>query len=311
MKLLKYIDSEQEMKVRVAFPYIVVWAIAVALLFVVCLSASAAQRPRWVNSGEAALNARRSNSTYYFKIVQNIGPDLSRLKQNNMKALSEYIGSENHVKGLTVTDMRNRTEGSAAHTTIDFDVMFTNEFTGDVFYAALVDEYWEREGSGPMPDYHYYALFAVSANGAQRPTLDRFEVTRRYGAAPAFMSVIPGAGQLMKGQRLKGGLMLGGAAVGAGAIIFCENRRAYYQTRIIEQPKFAREYNSKSNNYATARNVAIGATGALVVWSFIDAALLPGATRLKITPASTLSVAPALMSVPRYGGAGVSLAFTF
>ena len=299
------------MKVRVALPYISVWAIVIALQFVVCLSAVAAQRPRWVSSGEAALNAKRSNATYYFKIVQNIGPNLAQLKQNNVKALSEYIGSENNIKGLTVTDMRNRTEAGTAHTSIDFDMMFTNEFTSDVFYAALVDEYWEVEGSGSTPDYHYYALFAVSADGAQRPSLDRFEITRHYGAAPAVMSVIPGAGQLMKGQRLKGSLMLGGAAIGTGAIIFFENRRAYYQTRIIEQPKFAREYNSKSNNYSTARNVAIGATGALVVWSIIDAALLPGATRLKITPASSLSFAPTLMSSPSDSGAGVSLAFTF
>lgn len=299
------------MRMKVALPNIAVWTIIMALAFGVTESLHASPRPRWVSSGEAALNARRSNSTYYFKIVQNIGPDLATLKQNNIKALSDYIGSVNNVKGLTVTDMKNLTEAGVAHTTTDFSLMFTNEFTADVFYAALVDEYWEQEGSGPTPDYHYYALFAVSSNGSQRPVLDRFEPSRRYGAAPAFMSVIPGVGQLYKGQRLKGCLMLGGAALGAGAIIYCENRRAYYQTRIIEQPKFAREYNSKSNNYSTARNIAIGATAALVVWSVVDAALLPGATRLKITPASSLTFRPAVLPSADDCGLGASLALTF
>ena len=125
------------------------------------------------------------------------------------------------------------------------------------------------------------------------------------------MSVIPGAGQLYKGQRLKGSLMMGGAALGAGAIILCESRRSYYQTRIIEQPKFAREYHSKSDHWMAGRNIAIGATAALMVWSVVDAAVTPGATRVKVSPSSALSFRPAVLTTQDDFAMGATLAITF
>lgn len=270
------------------------------------------RKPQWVSKGESSLNARRTNDTYYFKIIGSMGTDVQQLREGNAKRLAEYIGTRNQVSGLSVTNISNTQVGHEVSGMQQFNMEFRNEFSSDVFYASLVDEYWELVSSSyGLQEYHYYALYAVSSNGRVKPDFDRFEVTRSYGAAPALMSIIPGVGQFYKGQKLKGGLMLGGAVIGAGAIILCENRRAYYQTRIIEQPKFARDWSKKSDNWATGRNVAIGVTGALVVWSIIDAAVVPGATRIKISPSTHFACRPAVFSTPDGAGFGASLALSF
>ena len=276
-------------------------------MHVECRAERSGSKPQWVSKGEASLNARRTNDTYYFKVIQNIGSDVQQLRHANTNALADYIGKRNQVEGMELTDLSNSTGTSGTTTRESYNMIFKNKFSTDAFYARLVDEYWESNGF----QYTYYALYAVSANGSVKPSFDRFEVSRSYGAAPAVMSIIPGVGQLYKGQKLKGSLMLGGAAVGVGAIILCENRRSYYQTRIIEEPKFARDWSKKSNNWETGRNIAIGATAALMVWSVIDAAVTPGITRIKVSPSTSFALRPAALPTPDGVGLGASLAFTF
>ncbi|MBR1665440.1 MAG: hypothetical protein IJ699_04365 [Bacteroidaceae bacterium] len=268
---------------------------------------SSGSKPQWVRKGEASLNARRTNNTYYFKVIQNIGPDVHQLRRANTNALADFIGKRNQVEGMEMTEMSNTSGTAGVSTSEQYNMVFKNRFSTDVFYASLVDEYWESVAGG----YQYYALYAVSADGSTKPTFDRFEVSRSYGALPAVMSVIPGVGQLYKGQKLKGSLMLGGAVVCVGGIILCENRRSYYQTRIIEQPKFARDWNQKSDNWTTGRNIAIGATAALVVWSVIDAAVAPGTTRIRVTPTTSLALRPAALATPDGVGLGAALAINF
>ena len=266
-----------------------------------------ASNPQWVSKGEASLNSRRTNNTYYFKVIQNIGSDLQQLRQANTNALADYIGKRNQIEGMEITELSNKSGTSGVNTTEKYNMVFKNKFSTEEFYAQLVDEYWESNGF----QYTYYALYAVSANGSTKPTFDRFEVSRSYGATPAIMSVVPGVGQLYKGQKVKGFAMMGGAVLGASAIILCENRRNYYQTRIAEQPKFARDYSQKSDNWETGRNIAIGATTALMVWSIIDAAVTPGASRIKISPSNSFAIYPTTLATPDAIGFGASLAFTF
>lgn len=269
-------------------------------------------KPQWVSKGESSLNNRRTNNSYYFKVIGNIGINVQQMREGNIRALTEYIGTRNHVEGLSVTKLGNRTIGDSASSITDFNMEFKNEFSSEAFYAALVDEYWEEVVTDfGDHEYHYYALYAVSSDGGMKPDFDRFEVTRSYGALPAVMSIIPGVGQLYKGQKLKGSLMLGGAVLCAGGVILCENRRSYYETRIIEQPKFAREWSEKRDNWQTGRNIALGVTGALVAWSIIDAAVAPGATRIKISPSHSFAFHPAALPTPNSVGFGVSLAINF
>ena len=289
---------------------------AISVLTLLPLQANAERRigskPQWVSKGESSLNDRRTNDTYFFKIIGSIGDDVQRLRQDNVKRLAEYIGTRNHIQGLSVTEMSNVNENGRITSKTDFNVAFKNEFSSDVFYASLVDEYWEEvKTTFGSYEYQYYALYAVSADGTVQPSFDRFEVTRSYGAAPAVMSIIPGVGQLYKGQKLMGCLMMGGAVLGTGAIILCENRRSYYQTRIIEQPKFARDWNEKSDDWTTGRNIAIGFTGAVMVWSIIDAAVAPGVTRIKITPSHSFALHPSALPTFNGVGFGASLTYSF
>lgn len=278
----------------------------------VCMAKQTKAKPQWVSKGESSLNKHRSNETYYFKIIQNVGTNIAQLRKDNPKALAEFIGTNNQIEGMAVTEVSNSMTKTGVASKNDFNIVFKNKFSSEAFNASLIDEWWEPTTSSTgARQYNYYALYAVSAVGGETPVYDRFEVTRSYGAAPAFMSIIPGVGQLYKGQKLKGGLMLGGAVIGAGAIIFCENRRAYYRTRIIEQPKFARHYSQKSDNWKTGRNVAIGFTGALVAWSIIDAAVTPGVTRIKISPNTSVGIRPTALATPSGVGLGASFAFNF
>lgn len=287
---------------------------AIMLLSVLTASASEpnGQKPQWLRKGETYLNKQRTNNTYYFKIIQNAGPDLSSLQQGSITALTDYIGTRNHVQGLQVSEIENtQTQGGGVSTRENYQMTFKNEFSSEVFYATLIDQYWESVEVGGSHHYQYYALYAVSASGSSKPVMDRFEVTRSYGAAPAVMSVIPGVGQLYKGQKLKGGLMLGAAALGVAAIIYTADRRSYYETRIAEEPKFARDYSKKRDDFTTWRNIAIGATGALVVWSVLDAAIAPGATRIKVSPKTSWELRPTAIYTPQATGYGMSLALNF
>ena len=268
-------------------------------------------KPQWVSKGEENLNSQRSNNSYYFKIIQTVGEDLQQARNARLTALSEHISQRNKITGKSINDMGLRQNNGVSEEYETFQIAFKNDFESVVFQAQLVDEWWEYiTNKNGHSEYVYYALFAVSDHGGET-VFDRFDVTRSYGAGPAFMSIIPGVGQLYKGQTGKGIGMLCGAAAGVGAIIFCENQRASYVAKMQEQPKHAQTYKTRADNYETARNVAIGVTGALVVWSVIDAAVAPGVTRIKVRKGETLRVKPAAFVQPNGLAFGTSLCYTF
>ena len=263
-------------------------------------------KPSWVTKGEASLNAQRSNESYYFKSIVSEGSDLQVLKSSGINALADFVGKRNQITGKAVTEMYNKSDGSSFESDETFRMVFGNDFETGVFYAILIDEYWEHLGG----NYRYYALYAVSEDG-NNPTFDRTEVSRNYGITPAFMSIIPGVGQLYKGSKTKGLCMLGGGVLGAAAIVYCESCRSAYVAKQLEQPKYAKTYKTRADNFAMGRNVAIAATGALIVYSIVDAAVAPGATRVKVCKDESLNIRPTALVLPDGMGIGASLAFTF
>ena len=263
-------------------------------------------KPSWVTKGEASLNSKRSNESYFFKAIQSEGQDLQVLKANGINVLSDYIGKRNQITGTAVTEMYNKSDGSSFESDETFRMVFGNDFETGVFYAILIDEYWEHLGG----NYRYYALYAVSEDG-NNPTFDRTEVSRNYGITPAFMSIIPGVGQLYKGSKTKGLCMLGGGVLGAAAIVYCESCRSAYVAKQLEQPKYAKTYKTRADNFAMGRNVAIAATGAIMVYSIVDAVVAPGATRIKVSKDESLNIRPTALVLPEGMGIGASLAFTF
>lgn len=265
-------------------------------------------KPSWVTKGEASLNAQRSNESYYFKAITSEGPDLQTLKSGGVNVLADYVGKRNQITGKAVTEMYNKSGGNTLEEEETFRMVFGNDFETGVFYAVLVDEYWERLSGGN--DYRYYALYAVSEDG-NNTVFDHTEVTRSYGMTPVLLSVIPGAGQLYKGSKTKGICMLGGSVLGTAAIVYCESCRSAYVAKQIEQPKYAKTYKTRADNFALGRNVAIAATGALMVYSIVDAAVAPGATRIKVSKDESLRIRPTALAQPNAVGLGASLAFTF
>ena len=140
------------------------------------------------------------------------------------------------------------------------------------------------EKVGGVKVFKLYTLFAVS-NLGKKPHFDTFRTTQKYGARGLWRSAIcPGWGQMYKGSKAKGITMLLAEAATIGGIIFCENERASYESKMLSQPQFIKTYKTKVDNFETERNCCIGAAAAIYVYNLIDAVVAPGAERLSIEP---------------------------
>ena len=267
------------------------------------MSAGSGKKPQWAAKGESYLNNQRSNTSYYFKVVYNSGPNLTDIRNRRVEALSsEMITKNNDIEKLENHEAENVQNGSA-FSKVTYRNNANNRQEIKQFHHKVVDEYYEWSYGA----WQLYTLFAVSED--EIPVFDNFSSTTSYGAAPVLMSIIPGVGQMYKGSTLKGICMLGGvAACGLGAL-FCENERSDYKNKMKEQPQFAQTYNTKANNYETARNICIGASAAIWLYNIIDAAVAKGAKRIVISPnyGSYLSIHP----VATPNSAGVSLTYNF
>lgn len=279
--------------------------VCMVLLLLVCNAASAESKPEWLRKGEASMNSKRSNSSYYFKIVTSVGRNLSDLRESQIKRLGEHIGQTNNIAGTATIDRTNEQKNMyEAKSSSTFKLTFRNDFSADVFYSKVVDEYWFMDDNGM---YSYSTLYAVSEKDIT-PTFDQFSTTTSYGATAPLMSIVPGIGQFYKGQKLKGSCILGSEVLCVAGIILCENQRAVYANKVKEQPKFAKEYNTKANNWETGRNICIGVAAGIYVYNLIDAAVARGPRRVKVTKDSSLRISPVAYLE---GGAGLNLTYNF
>ncbi|MBP5770532.1 MAG: hypothetical protein J6W75_04135 [Bacteroidaceae bacterium] len=98
-------------------------------------SNSSGSKPQWVSKGEEVMNAQRTNSTYYFKVIKSFGSDLSALRDRRVIALGEYIGQRNHLSGQATTEVTNQQQGQAVQSSSSFRLRFTNDINTPVFYA--------------------------------------------------------------------------------------------------------------------------------------------------------------------------------
>lgn len=262
-------------------------------------------RTDWMRTGEEKLNARRTNTTYYFKIVKISAKDLDVARGQRVNQLGVSIGTRNQLSGKALTEIEN-VKGDNPSSKETFRLVFGNDIESDVFYARFIDEYWEYTS---YPDgtrgYEYYALFAVSAT-SNAPIYDEFSTSTSYGFKPVVMSLIPGWGQMYKGCTAKGITFLATEVAAIGGIIFTENERASYEAKMRSQPRFAKQYKTKVDNYETARNCFIGAATAVYIYNLIDAIVAPGARRLIVKP-SNLQFAP----VVSRNFSGVSICYSF
>ena len=263
-----------------------------------------AQKPRWINNTPKELN-----HTYKFVSKESKGRTLEEARAS---AILKLKTDEKLIEGIRIqhkTIERKKRDKTVENKKLKVHkenyIIEETEIDGEPYYiqAQIIDEYiTESKGI-----YTLQTLFAAAT--CEDPVFDRTYISTSYGATPVLMSVIPGLGQFYKGSTLKGVCMLAGvAACGVGAL-FCENERSDYKNKMKEQPQFAQKYNTKANNYETARNICLGAAAAVWIYNIIDAAAAKGARKIIVKPASGsyLSVHP--VATPHEFG--VSLAYNF
>lgn len=270
--------------------------IKVVLMAALCSLSTAvwAQKPRWVGNTPQALNPsyRFVEVTSYGATEQDAMMDaLTMLAQNEQLRTAVIVGVESGQ--LTQTDDIITESDSKDYMRDRTYVKMTSRGKEYRLQASLVD-HWveERDAHG----VRMRSLYQVAVSN--HPDFDNTRLSNKYGAAPIFMSIIPGLGQVYKGSTVKGVLMFVGTALCAGGILLCENQRADYHNKIKEQPKFAQEYNTKASNWETGRNICIGATAAVWLYNIIDAAAAKGARRIiverKNNTAATLQLQPSI-----------------
>ena len=203
-------------------------------------------------------------------------------------SLNGIVASTGFQKGVLVrSDYKTETvdrkvwkDGKLIDYTSDTFIVNSDISGKDVqLYIKDIDEYWAYTKDGNV---QLTKLYAKSIS-EKFYGFENLEVTTKYGAKGLWRSVIiPGWGQFHKGDNLKGTLFLGGTAACAVSIIITEAHRSDYNRRLTQTHDInqIKNYQTKRDNAATARNVCIGAAGALYVYNLIDAMVAPGARRI-------------------------------
>ena len=268
------------------------------VLVLLCFSVAAmAQKPKWVGNLPQA-----SNSSYRFVEVVSFG---TTERDAAAEARLQLAQNEQVRQAVTVSVESGELSTTEGDKTVDKSYIKVME-KGKSYplQANLVDSWVESRGADGVRLHSLYQV-AVKNN----PQLDVVRTVDTYGATPVVMSIIPGLGQIYKGSTVKGIILFAGTALCAGGALFCENQRKDYRNKIVQQPKFAKEYNDKASNYETGRNILLGATAAVWVYNLIDAAVAKGSRRIVVDAARNRSFSLLPMATPE--GTGLTLALNF
>lgn len=275
------------------------------ILSVFCISETYAQKlksqsikPRWIHK-----TPKSSNNTFEYQVDHVIAQNLDEARDKSLTGLIAISGLENGV--VVISDYKSQIVDSQVFVDgkpedVQYEKFEVNsEISGEEqsLHIKRISEYWEQDKLGV---YHLTTLYAKSMPN-QDPMFDNVATTTKYGARGLWRSmIIPGWGQFHKGSNLKGGLMLGGTAALATVVIYTEGQRSYYNKRMFQtyDVDMIKQYQLQRDNFATARNIGIGAAVALYLYNIIDAIVAPGAERVvvKSNKIQKLAFAPTLTS---------------
>lgn len=236
-----------------------------------------AQKPQWVNN-----TPRELNRTYKFVEVVSYGSNLESARIEGQKKLAS---NEQLIKEATITLDREATQqinqtfhNGQLNEIVQNVIEVKTSIKGKEFtlQAGAVDEYATMERG--LCKLHTLYMVAIEPN----PVFDNVYLTTKYGFSAR--SLVPGWAQMCKGSTGKGISILAAEVAAIGGIIFTENERATYESKMHSQPNFARQYKAKMDNYETARNCCIGVAAAIYVYNLIDAIVAPGARRVVMKP---------------------------
>lgn len=233
--------------------------------------------PKWMYG-----HVPKGNSHVEFLTVRVPNTGMGNLNTAALAALVRKWGEESHIstnaelQDIGILEREGGKLTGGMHRQVDVLTVLA-EGSPVTLNCMLVDDW--------ISGSEYCAVYQIS-NSLGAPFIP-CRVTASYGAAPVFMSFIPGAGQFYKGDYLKGGLMMGGCVLGGAGIVFLESqRKAFAASRTqTHDVNLIKKYAAYEQNLGIARNVTIGVTAALYLYNLIDAAVAPGARRIQVTPA--------------------------
>lgn len=285
-------------------------ALIITVMAACCLTMSAAEKsdgmkPRWMTS---SLPTPQSHG-YIFVSAQGRGATLDEARQ---RALVNLTTKLEHERGLRITSTlgvesnATRSGGRRSGTSTQTYTMQCTERDKQITLTTrVIDEYWECSDGG-CTITQLYTVNDQNASGGSYS--DRITLTTRYGAAPVFMSLIPGVGQIYKGSTLKGGLIIGGAAICIAGIVTGQVMHNSYVNKRTEYPVHFDFYNKKATDWGNIRNVFAGVGAALYIYNLIDAAVAPGRRQVKVSKNTvSYTLAPSPMT-DNFGNIGAGLA---
>ena len=272
------------------------------LLLMGGLSAHAALRPEWTWKGEEALNRKRKNESYTFKVFKTEDAYLSRLREGRFYPLLKYLG--------------DRYQADPEKMVLDSLATIPGEPTtyrivlpdNGVVRARRVDVYSTVDNNTlGDPVFEYYQLYAVSEKDAE-VLFDQFEVKERSrGEAALMTALIPGAGQIYKGHTFKGSVILGSEIVLGAAAWSAHKKSLYYKDKVASGIPYTDSWQSKEIGMRRLRNIALVAMGGIWAFGLYDALATESMPFIFVSApqGGQLSLAPATDS------AGLALVYRF
>lgn len=272
--------------------------LTIAGIAAACLLLSSAipaqTKPRWVQKGVKSLNKERIDKNYRFCEFTTSGTDVTRLQADRFQPLLEYIGAQ---YGANPDMMQLDSVEYAGRTT--YRISFLSGGQPAEVQAQRIDAWSQLDDNIGISQMQLSQLYAVSDKDAS-PVFDHFTLTDRYGAKPAWMSIIPGVGQIYKGQAAKGYTLLGVEAALIGASIGTAIEMNRYKRLEKNDPGNKPSWDSNISTFRTLRNASLIIAGGIYIYNLIDAAVAKGARRVLIkqpdnrNTAAEISFAPAL-----------------
>lgn len=259
-------------------------ACALLMLCTVPAIAGNPPRPKWMG------NVPSGTAGFYF--VEAHTDASSSLDGARTASLKELAAGAERTDAVRVNEVftdqsaQTYTNGKVSFQGVDtYNLELQVAGEAEPIHSRRVDEYWRTVKRGGIPVLEYTALYAVERKG-QKADFSGIRVGSSYGMGSMWRSfIVPGWGQLYKRNTFKGGLMMGGTAALVAGIIVTEKTRSDYVSFMhnTHDASFIHTYNTKAKNFATARNVCIGAAAALYVWNVVDALASPGAKYVTVT----------------------------
>ena len=276
--------------------------LVLVFLFLGCLAAQATPVPEWTWRGENALNRKRKNDSYSFKVFKTEDQSMVRLHEGRFYPLLKYLGDR---YGADINQMSLDSLSAGPGEPYTYRIVIPENERDATVWAQRVDVYSNVDNNtAGDPIFEYYQLYAVSEKDTEA-LFDHFVVKERSrGGAALMTAVIPCAGQFYKGHTFKGGAIIGSEIILGAAAYSAHKKSLYFKDLAASGPD---SWHSKEIGMRRLRNAALIAAGGIWAFGLYDALATESMPFLHVSAPrdGQLTVAPSST------GAGVSLVYRF